>query len=110
MSRSLLGRATRIILRLAGWLLTPVVLTITAALGATIAAVVALRLAPTAAVVTMLIGGLAGALLGLLGWERLLRGSPELRAVLAVTAEGVPEPAVVEELIAESESPAEPPA
>lgn len=103
MHRSPLARAARILLRLAGWLITPVVLTVTAAVGATITALVAPRLSTTAALVTMAFGGLAGALIGLLGWEKLLGRSPELRAALAVTAEGVPEPEAVDEVIAEVE-------
>lgn len=96
----MLARAARLILRVAGWMLTPVVLTLTAALGATIVAMVAPLRAPGSALLLMAVGGLAGALLGLIAWERLLGRSPSLRAALAVTPEGVPEPAAVEALIA----------
>ena len=96
----MLARAARLVLRLAGWLLTPVVLTLTAALGATIMAMVAPRRSSTFDLLFMGIGGLIGALLGLVAWERLLGRSPGLRAALAVTPEGIPEPAAVEELIA----------
>ncbi|MES2123765.1 MAG: hypothetical protein V4503_03660 [Gemmatimonadota bacterium] len=109
MPRSPLARAARMLLRLAGWLITPVVLTLTAAIGATITALVAPRLSTTGALVLMAFGGLVGALLGLLAWEKLLGRSPELRAALAVTAEGVPEPLVVEDMIAESEASEVPP-
>ena len=97
---AVLARAARFLLRVAGWLLTPVVLTLTAALGATIVAVVAPLRAPDTAILLMAVGGLVGAVLGLLAWERLLGRSPALRAALAVTAEGLPEPAAVEALIA----------
>ena len=97
--RAVLGRALRLLLRLAGWLLTPVVLTIAAALGATIGAVVASRIVPKGALIVMAVCALFSALVGLLAWERLLRSSPGLRAALAVTPEGVPEPRVVEALI-----------
>lgn len=99
MGRTVLARAARLLLRLAGWLLTPVVLTVTAAIGATIAAMVAPRFSTTHSLIVMALGGLAGALLGLLAWERLLGRSPELRAALAVTPEGIPEAMVVEELL-----------
>ena len=101
----MLARAARLILRLTGWLLTPVVLTVTAALGATIVAMVAPGRSTTFDLLVMATGGLVGAVLGLMAWERLLGRSPGLRAALAVTPEGIPEPAVVEELIAgESDS------
>jgi len=54
-------------------------------------------------------GGLAGAVIGLALWIRVLRGSPQLQEVLAVTPEGVPLPDVVEELMAgEVRPPTEP--
>lgn len=95
----MLARAARLVLRVAGWLLTPVVLAITAAIGATIGAMAAPKLSSTGAIVVMAFGGLVGALLGLLAWERLLGRSPELRAVLALTPEGIPEQQAVEELL-----------
>jgi hypothetical protein len=39
-----------------------------------------------------------GAIVGLLFWMKLLRQSPELRQVLAVTSDGVPEGKAVEEM------------
>jgi hypothetical protein len=100
-----LARAARLVLRIAGWLLTPVVLTLTAAIGATIGAMAAPRLSSTGAIIVMAVGGLIGAVLGLLLWERLLGRSPELRAALALTPEGVPEQAAVEELLDDQASP-----
>ena len=85
----MLARIGRALLRIAGWLLTPFAATLAAALGATITAMVAPTLSPTAGVAVAFAGGLAGAGLGLWLWVRILRGSPELRDVLAVTAEGV---------------------
>jgi uncharacterized membrane protein YeaQ/YmgE (transglycosylase-associated protein family) len=81
----------------AGWLLTPIATILAASLGATVGALIAQRASPTTGVIVALIGGLVGASLGLWVWLRFLRGSPELRDVLAVTPEGVP----TEEAIAE---------
>jgi len=103
--RAVLARAARLLLRLAGWLLTPVVLTVTATIGATIGAMVAPRFGTTNALIVMGFGGLLGALLGLILWERLLGRSPELRAALAVTPEGVPEASAVEALIEDRPEP-----
>ncbi|MEO5800264.1 MAG: hypothetical protein ABIZ70_02635 [Gemmatimonadales bacterium] len=95
----MLARVARRTLRVAGWLLTPIVLTITAIIGATIGAMVAPRFSPTGGLLVTAIAGLIGACLGLVVWEKILGRSPELRAALALTAEGIPEPAVVEEMV-----------
>lgn len=95
----MIARAARLLVRAAGWLLTPIAIIIAAGIGATIGAVVAPRMSPTAGVVTAMIGGLLGATLGLMGWLRLLRESPELRDVLAVTPRGVPTEAAMADVI-----------
>ncbi|MES2307198.1 MAG: hypothetical protein V4558_16985 [Gemmatimonadota bacterium] len=104
----MLARAARLVLRIAGWLLTPIVLAITAAIGATIGAMAAPRFSPTGGLLVTAVAGLLGALLGLLAWEKLLGRSPELRAALALTAEGIPEPAVVEEMVTAQPDPPDP--
>lgn len=95
----LLARAARVLVRVAGWLVTPVAALIAAALGATIAAVVAPRFSPMTGVWIMAGGGLVGAIAGLWAWLRLLRGSPQLQEALAVTPEGVPRQDAIDEIM-----------
>lgn len=95
----MLARAARLLLRIAGWLLTPIVVTVGAALGAIIGAMIAPRFSPTGGLVAMGITGLAGASAGMWGWVRLLRGSSRLREALAVTPDGVPQADAVEALM-----------
>jgi len=103
-----IARAIKLVLRATGWLLTPIAVLATAALGATIAAMVAPRLSPTAGVVVAGIGGLIGATLGLWWWTRLLRQSPELRDVLAMTPEGVPTEKAMTEVLGNDPPPSPP--
>ena len=97
----MLARVARILLHGAGWLLTPIVTILAAGIGATIATLVAPRFSPTNGVIIAGLGGLTGATLGLWAWLRFLRGSPELREVLAVTPEGVPTEEAIAEVIGE---------
>ena len=97
----MLARVARILLHGAGWLLTPIVTILAAGIGATIATLVAPRFSPTHGVIIAGLGGLTGATLGLWAWLRFLRGSPELREVLAVTPEGVPTEEAITEVIGE---------
>jgi hypothetical protein len=92
-------RIVRVLFHLAGWLLTPIAAVATAALGATVGLAVAPRLSPTGGIVVGIIGGLLGATIGLWLWLRLLRGSPALQDVLAVTPEGVPTPDALDEVL-----------
>lgn len=92
-------RLLRLVFRLGGWLMTPVVTILAAALGATIGAMVAPRLSPLTGVIVALVSGVIAAALGLWLWSRLLRRSPELRDVLQVTAEGVPTERAMDEII-----------
>jgi hypothetical protein len=96
-----IARVARILLHGAGWLLTPIVTILAASIGATIAALVAPRFSPTNGVILAGIGGVLGASFGLWLWLRFLRGSPELRDVLAVTPEGVPTEAAMAEVLGE---------
>jgi hypothetical protein len=98
------ANAARLLLRLAGWLLTPLVIVLAAAIGAGAGLVVAPRFPVTVALVVTAALGFAAGTVGLLFWIRLLRRSPELQEVLAVTPEGVPRPEAVEELIHHGES------
>lgn len=86
----MIRRAIRLLVRLAGWLLTPLVLALAAALGATAMAVVAPMVSTSLALGLVALAGVAAAGVGLWLWLGLLRVSPELQEVLAVTPEGVP--------------------
>ncbi len=86
------------VLRVAGWLLTPVVILGAAGVGAFLAALVAARFPAAMGLAVVGIAGLVGAIVGILLWMKALRQSPELRHALAVTSEGVPEGAAVGEL------------
>jgi uncharacterized membrane protein YebE (DUF533 family) len=94
----MIWRIVRRVFRLAGWLMTPMVIFAAGGAGAFLLALLAPKFSITAGLV--LVGGAAilGAIAGLLLWMKLLRQNPELRHVLAVTSEGVPEGKAVEEM------------
>ncbi|HEX3928377.1 MAG TPA: hypothetical protein VHW65_10295 [Gemmatimonadales bacterium] len=104
----MLWRAVRLLLRIAGWLLTPLVVTVAAAIGATIGLVVAPHFTPYAALGVTLGLGFLGAVAGLLAWATLLRDNPELQHVLAVTPAGVPTADAVDQLMHPSHVPPPP--
>ncbi|HEY4100861.1 MAG TPA: hypothetical protein VGM20_08295 [Gemmatimonadales bacterium] len=97
--------AARFVLRVAGWLLTPLILLVAAAVGALGGLVVTRRMASTTSLeVTFALAFIvAGIVLRL--WMRLLRNRPELRHTLSMTTEGIPETELVERLV----NPPEPP-
>lgn len=95
----MLHRGARLVFRVAGWLLTPLVLITFASIGAAIGLVVASRLSPAASLIATVIMALAAAVVGLVLWVRLLRRSPELRHAFAVTAEGIPDSPLVDALV-----------
>ncbi len=101
-------RLLRLFFRFGGWLMTPVVTILAAALGATIGAMVAPRLSPLTGVIVALASGIVAAALGLWLWSRLLRRSPELRDVLQVTEEGVPTERAMDEIIGSDPPPTAP--
>lgn len=84
-------KAARLVMRLFGWLLTPLVAWAASFLGATAAAsmIGGSGSARTQLVVTIA-GGAVAALLALAGWIRLLRRSPRLRQTLQVEDDGTP--------------------
>jgi predicted membrane-bound spermidine synthase len=94
----MIWRIVRRVFRLAGWLMTPMVIVAAAGAGAFLLALVAPKLSITAGLVLVGVAGLIGAIVGLLLWTKLLRQSPELRHALAVTPDGVPEGKAVEEM------------
>jgi hypothetical protein len=91
-------RIVRALFRFFGWLLTPLVAWAASFVGAWAGASVG-RLIPGSSVALgfAVLTGAAGAIAGTLFWMRLLRRSPELREVLAVTEQGVPVAAVEDE-------------
>lgn len=90
-------RALRFLLRFVGWLLTPLVAWAASLCGAWIGAQAAgLVDGATPAAALTISGGVGFAVAGVLVWLRILRRSPELREVLAVTSEGVPVAAIEE--------------
>jgi hypothetical protein len=96
------SRAVRWVFRIAGWILTPVVLILAAAVGAFIGLVMAPRFPPyTALIVTAALAFLTS-LTGLIFWVRLLRVHPELRERLAITEQGVPESELISKLTGET--------
>lgn len=96
----MIGAAVRLILRLVGWLLTPLVVLLAATLGATLGFLATSQWpSGIGLLIFAFVCAMAGALLATLGWTRLLRRSPQLREALAVTTSGLPEPEAVEEMI-----------
>ncbi len=83
--------AARLLVRLLGWLLTPVISLLGAFLGAWIGASVGETLASsTAAAWTMLGLGAALGIVAAWAWLRFLRHSPRLQRTLAVAPDGTP--------------------
>lgn len=77
-------KVVRFVLRLVGWLLTPFVAWAASLSGGTLVAWATADVRPTVAFWLTVAGGALAALLGLLGWLRLLRHSPRLRHALEV--------------------------
>lgn len=96
----MLRKILRLFLRLIGWLLTPIAAIVAAILGALLGALVAPALSPNAGLLLTLGAAVVGAAFGLWLWLRLVRRTPELQAVLAVSAEGVPTEEALEEFVA----------
>lgn len=99
-------RVARLFFRIAGWLLTPLVLIGAAGLGATIGLMVAPTFSPDAGLVVTFALALIASIAGLILWIRLLRTHPNLRHTLEMTVQGVPESALVDQLM--HAGPAEP--
>ena len=107
-------RWVRLLFRIFGWLLTPFLAWAASFFGAVAGALIAIRLEDPVRglVITAICGGLAG-FACLIGWLRFLRRSPEIREVLAVTADGTPDTtdiaAAIDEAKSLDEAPPEPP-
>jgi hypothetical protein len=82
----------RLLFRIFGWLLTPFLAWAASFFGAVGGALLAMRVADPfeGLAITALCGALTG-FAALLGWLEYLRKSPEVRQVLAVTEEGIPD-------------------
>ena len=91
-------RAARLLFRVAGWLLTPLVLVVAAGAGATVGLLVAPRFSPNAGLMLTVALALVFAIAGLIVWVRILRSNPELRQVFAVTEEGLPQSELIDQL------------
>lgn len=85
--------ALRFILRVVGWLLTPLVAWAASFLGAIVGALLASRFfgVRTGLLLTIVLG-LAFAVLGIHAWLRLVRQSPALREALHLEPDGTPSP------------------
>lgn len=84
-------KALRFLLRVLGWLLTPLVAWAASFLGAALGAALFGGMATATRGVVMTIAmGLVFALLGTHGWLRLVRRSPQLREVLHLETDGGP--------------------
>lgn len=82
---------TRVLARVFGWLLTPVVAWIASFLGAWIAASLTSRALDVRWRLGVVLGaGAVAATLSAIVWLRLLRRSPTLQSALAVHADGTP--------------------
>ena len=93
-------RLVRLLLRMTGWLLTPLVLVLAAGVGASTGLLLAPQFssANTGVIVTVALA-LVFASLGLVFWSRILRQHPGLRHSLELTAQGAPESPIVQRLI-----------
>ncbi len=82
----------RLLFRIFGWLLTPFLAWAASFFGAVGGALLAMRVSDPfeGLAITALCGALTG-FAALLGWLEYLRQSPEVREVLAVTEEGIPD-------------------
>lgn len=85
-------RWLRLLFRIFGWLLTPFLAWAASFFGAVAGALIAMRIADPfrGLAVTALCGALTGFAV-LIAWLGYLRRSPEVREVLAVTADGTPD-------------------
>ncbi len=93
-------RVARLFLRLAGWLMTPLVLITAAAIGATLGLWIAPQFSSaTHGLLLAAALALAAAVGGLILWVRLLRDHPQLRHTLEITVEGTPDSPMVQRLI-----------
>ena len=99
-------RLVRLLLRMAGWLLTPLVLVLAAGAGASTGLLLAPQFssANTGVVVTVALS-LVFASLGLVFWARFLREHPALRHTLELTAQGAPDSPIVQRLIHPDDTP-----
>jgi hypothetical protein len=94
------------LVRLVGWLLTPLSAWAASFIGAGIGAQVSARANRSTTTLAVSVGfGAVFALVAAWGWLRYLRRSPRLQEALAVTPEGTPEAAVEGEPPKESERP-----
>lgn len=93
-------RFLQFLVRVFGWLLTPLVASAASFFGAILGAVLARRLAdPVQGLLLSAGSALIAAMLVTALWLRILRRSPEVREALGVDASGVPETFVPPEVL-----------
>jgi hypothetical protein len=94
------GRGARLFLRIAGWLMTPLVLITAAIAGAILGLMIAPRFSSpdTGLIVTVLLSFTA-AVAGLIIWIRMLREHPRLRHTLEMAVDGSPDTPLVQAII-----------
>ncbi len=83
--------AVRLMLRVTGWVLTPLILITAAGIGAAAGLLIATPLPLNAGIAATLTCAVAAAIVALVLWVRLLRRRPELREALDLTPAGLPE-------------------
>ncbi|MDX2193146.1 MAG: hypothetical protein NW201_07320 [Gemmatimonadales bacterium] len=104
-------RTLRLVVRVFGWLLTPLVAWAASFLGATLAAAAVAGVdAPMRALGATAATAMATGALALIAWLALLRRRPDLRDALAVSEEGLPDTATFEAPVATDLPPPAPPA
>jgi hypothetical protein len=101
-------RWLKLLIRILGWLLTPLMAWAACVLGAWLGLLIARWIKqPTDGLLLAAGAGVVAGFSALLLWMRLLRRSPKLRHTLHVTREGIPEPADVLALVHPEEAPPE---
>ena len=102
-------RWLKLLIRILGWLLTPLIAWAACVLGAWLGLVLARWIErPTQGLLVAAGAGVVAGFTTLLLWIRVLRRSPKLRHTLHVTREGIPEPADVMALVHPEQAPPEP--
>jgi hypothetical protein len=94
------GRGRRLLFRIAGWLLTPLVLLTAASIGALLGLVIAARVhSPNTGLILTVVLAFVAAIAGLVLWVRMLRDHPRLRHTLEMAIDGSPDSPIVQAII-----------
>jgi hypothetical protein len=99
-------RWVRLMFRIFGWLLTPFLAWAASLFGAVVGLIFALRMHDPFVGVGVALGcGAVAGFASILLWLRVLRRSPEIREVLAVTEDGTPDTTAFTPIVDPDESP-----